>query len=146
METRPIEIVKFTNAEHRDRVIDIWREIFGYEDAHNDPGLVIDKKIEVNDGLFFVARADTNIIGTIMAGYDGHRGWIYSLAVLPQYQKKSLGSALLTYAEKKLLALGCVKINLQIVDGNDSAVKFYETNGYTIEKRISMGKRLGEDI
>jgi GNAT superfamily N-acetyltransferase len=80
-----------------------------------------------------------------MAGYDGHRGWIYSMAVLPDYQKKGIGSALLKYAEEKLSSLGCLKVNLQIMEGNEPVEKFYEAKGYSTENRISMGKKLYEN-
>ena len=67
-----IEIKTFDNKEHRDQVIDIWTSIFNYKDKRNDPSLVIDKKVAVNDNLFFIAIENGEIVGTIMAGYDGH--------------------------------------------------------------------------
>ena len=141
-----INIKEFDNTKHRQEVITLWREVFGYEDARNAPELVIDKKIEVDDGLFFVAVKDNAVVGTIMAGYDGHRGWIYSLAVLPKYRRKGIASALLEFAEEKLSKLGCVKINLQIMGENKEAHTFYQANEYRTENRISMGKQLKENI
>ncbi len=146
MGTDSVKIVEFDNLQHRRQVAGLWRDVFGYEANHNRPEIVIDKKIAAADGLFFVAINQQAIAGTVMAGYDGHRGWIYSIAVLPTLQKKRIGSALLTFAEKKLSSLGCMKINLQIMDGNDAVQQFYQANGYLIEKRISMGKRLNENI
>ena len=93
-----------------------------------------------------MAVNEQTVVGTVMAGYDGHRGWIYSIAVLSIHRKKGIGLALLTFAEKKLSSLGCMKINLQIMEGNDEVQGFYQANGYLIEKRISMGKRLNENI
>lgn len=136
------EIIGFDNSIHREQVIDLWENIFSYDAAYNAPGVVIDKKLDNKDGLFFVAKENHRIIGTIMAGYDGHRGWIYSLAVHPDYQKKGIGSALLSFTQKKLESLGCLKINLQITEGNDAVQKFYSANGYSVEQRISMGKKL----
>jgi ribosomal protein S18 acetylase RimI-like enzyme len=81
-----------------------------------------------------------------MAGYDGHRGWIYSIAVSPNCRKQRIGSSLLAFAERKLSGLGCMKINLQIMEGNEVVENFYLANGYQTEKRISMGKRLPENI
>ena len=81
-----------------------------------------------------------------MAGYDGHRGWIYSMAVHPDHRMQGIGTALLAFAEKKLSSLGCVKINLQIMEGNEDVRRFYQTNGYAVEKRVNMGKRLGENV
>ncbi len=140
------EITSFDNSRHRNQGISLWKDVFGYETSHNSPDIVIDKKVEFNDGLFFVAFDNDDVTGTVMAGYDGHRGWIYSIAVLPAYRKKGLGSALLSFAEKKLSEKGCMKINLQIMDGNESVEAFYLFNGYQTEKRISMGKRLEQNI
>jgi len=81
-----------------------------------------------------------------MAGYDGHRGWIYSLAVLPGKRKSRIGTRLLEHAEKELSACGCVKINLQINIDNASVKGFYLKNGYAVEERISMGKEIPENI
>lgn len=146
MATDTPTIISFENQAHREPVIALWQEVFGYETAHNEPHLVIDKKLAVNDGLFFLAMEMDNVIGSVMAGYDGHRGWIYSLAVLPFFRKRGIGTALLSHAEKQLSLLGCMKINLQIVEGNEAVGHFYRVNGYSSEKRISMGKRLPENI
>jgi ribosomal protein S18 acetylase RimI-like enzyme len=143
-----IEIRKFDNNAHREQIIDIFTSVFGYKDQRNDPELVIDKMLAVNDGLFFIAidtEVDT-IVGTIMAGYDGHRGWIYSLAVIPELRRAKIGTKLLKYAESELKKLGCVKINLQIMQNNEMVKEFYLKNGYEVEDRISMGKEITENI
>ncbi len=134
------------DAAHRFQVIDLWEAVFGYESAHNRPDLVIDKKIEVDDQLFFVAISDNAVIGTIMAGYDGHRGWIYSVAVHPAHRKMGVGSQLVSHAERALTAKGCMKINLQITEGNEAVADFYTSLGYAVEKRVSMGKRIPANI
>ena len=137
-----VKICAFEDIRHRSQVIELWEGVFAYEAKHNGPEVIIDKKLAVKDGLFFVATHDSAVIGTVMAGYDGHRGWIYSLAVRPEWRKQKIGSALLQHAEKALAARGCVKINLQIMEGNEAVEAFYLANGYATEKRISMGKRL----
>ena len=86
------------------------------------------------------------MIGTILAGYDGHRGWLYSVAVHRDYRRQGLGASLVRYAEQALTALGCMKINLQITGGNDAVVGFYEALGYGVEPRISMGKKIAGNI
>ncbi|MFN2201147.1 MAG: GNAT family acetyltransferase [Caldilineaceae bacterium] len=143
----PITIATYNNEVHRDQVVQLWRSIFGYDTPHNAPALAIDRKLAIDDGLFFVAVNDdavlgTVVVGTVMAGYDGHRGWIYSLAVAPNYRGHGLGSRLLARAEDQLASRGCLKINLQVLPGNGNAQAFYEANGYAVEERISMGKRL----
>jgi ribosomal protein S18 acetylase RimI-like enzyme len=82
------------------------------------------------------------VVGTTMAGYDGHRGWIYSVAVAPSHRRQGIASRLVVHAERALIGKGCVKINLQIMEGNESVAAFYSELGYAVEKRISMGKRL----
>jgi ribosomal protein S18 acetylase RimI-like enzyme len=141
-----INILPFQNATHRSQVVALWETVFGYEAAHNNPGLVIDKKVAVNDQLFFVAVTDSTVVGTIMAGYDGHRGWIYSVAVAPSHRKQGIGSQLVAHAERALTGKGCVKINLQIMEGNESVAAFYASLGYSVDKRVSMGKRIPENI
>jgi ribosomal protein S18 acetylase RimI-like enzyme len=140
-----VEIGKYDDSRHRAEVIELWKGVFGYEAVHNEPGLVIDKKLCVSDGLFFVAVDDDVVIGTVMAGYDGHRGWIYSLAVAPARRNAGIGSALVQHAEEELVARGCVKINLQIIAENEDVQAFYLANGYKTEKRISMGKQLTDN-
>jgi ribosomal protein S18 acetylase RimI-like enzyme len=134
------------DALHRSQVVALWKSVFGYDTPHNDPGLAIDKKLEVNDGLLFVAVAGTTVVGTIMAGYDGHRGWLYSLAVAPAHRRQGIGSRLVCHAESALITKGCVKINLQILEDNASVAAFYAALGYALEKRISLGKRIPENV
>ena len=96
----------------------------------------------VDDGLFFVAVSGDKVIGTIMAGYDGRRGWIYSLAVHADHRRSGVATALVMRMERRLETLGCVKINLHLVPENGSAQTFYETLGYKVEPRISMSKHM----
>jgi ribosomal protein S18 acetylase RimI-like enzyme len=141
-----VEIRTYDDNEHRYQVIDIWTSIFEHRDARNDPSLTIDKKLAMKDDLFFVALENDNIVGSIMAGYDGHRGWIYTVAVIPEKRKTKIGSKLLEHAEKELKKLGCVKINLQVYNSEEFVTDFYLKNGYKIEDRISMGKEIPENI
>ncbi|MCF5060329.1 GNAT family acetyltransferase [Pseudomonas proteolytica] len=131
---------------HRAQVATLWQAAFGYDTAHNRPELAIDKKLAVDDGLFFVATDKTAVIGTLMAGYDGHRGWLYSVAVHPDYRRQGLGASLVRHGEQALIALGCLKINLQITSGNEAVVGFYEALGYGVEPRISMGKKIAQNL
>ena len=137
-----MDIELFNNHRHRWQVVDLWKEIFTYRDPRNKPDQIIDKKLSVNDSLFFVSVENNIVTGTVMAGYDGHRGWIYSLAIHPQKRRQGTGSKLLHYAEQKLRDLGCLKINLQILQRNEAVKNFYLANGYKVEERISMGKIL----
>ena len=139
-------IASFLDRVHRPQVIALWQSVFGFDAAHNAPALAIDKKLEVQDGLFFVALAEEVVTGTILAGYDGHRGWLYFVAVHPAHRNTGIGSALVGYAEQALIERGCMKINLQIIGGNASVSGFYASLGYALEERISMGKRFDRNI
>ena len=126
----------------REQVIELWKEVFGYTAAHNEPGFAIDQKMQLQPELFFVAEAGGRVAGTVMGGYDGHRGWIYSLAVAPAFRRRSIGTSLMRHVEQALTELGCAKINLQLLAGNAATVAFYQTLGYCVEERINMGKAL----
>ena len=140
--TKSVSIAPYRDGVHRSQVVALWRAVFAYEAPHNAPELTIDKKLAVNDQLFFVAVAGETVMGTVMAGYDGHRGWIYSVAVTPSHRRQGIGASLVAHAERALIQLGCVKINLQIIEGNEAVTAFYASLGFSIEKRISMGKRI----
>ena len=92
--------------------------------------------------LLLVAVEGDRVIGTVMGGYDGHRGWIYSMAVDESQRHRRVGSVLMGEIEKELKALGCMKVNLQVVPSNSGVVRFYERLGFSVEDRISMGKQL----
>lgn len=136
------KICAYDDTQHRDQTIQLWRQVFAYDTAHNEPNLVLDKKLAFDDDLLFLAIENGTVLGTIMAGYDGHRGWLYSVAVHPLHRKQGIGSVLVKHAENQLVKRGCMKINLQIMEGNESVAAFYETLGYCTEKRVSMGKRI----
>lgn len=138
--------IPYLNEAHRLQVTQLWTTVFGYETAHNTPGLAIDKKLAAQDDLFFVALAGADVAGTVMAGYDGHRGWLYAVAVHPAHRGQGLGKALVRHAEAALAQRGCMKINLQLLASNESVAVFYQSLGYVIEPRISMGKLIDSNI
>jgi len=126
----------------RKATIVLWNTVCLYNAPHNEPSLVIDNKVAMDDGLFYVAYSGNEIVGTVMAGYDGHRGWIYPLAVKPDQHRQGVGKKLMSHAEAALRELKCLKVNLQVLDTNAGVVEFYKKLGYVVEPRISMGKRL----
>ena len=95
--------------------------------------------------LFLVADQDAVVMGTAMAGYDGHRGWVYYLAVEPAVQGRGIGRSLMGEVERLLLDLGCPKVNLLVRSTNEQAVAFYERLGYRPDASLSLGKRLIPD-
>ncbi|MGC7411342.1 GNAT family acetyltransferase [Pandoraea pneumonica] len=129
-----------------DAVLALWREAFPeYNRAdkpHREPRRSIANKVAMKDGLFFVAVRDRKVVGTVMAGYDGHRGWVYSLAVATALRRRGVASALLRHAETALTERGCLKLNLQVLTQSREALAFYAAHGYAADDVVSMGKRL----
>jgi ribosomal protein S18 acetylase RimI-like enzyme len=140
-----VDIRPFHESDEAD-VIALWEAVFGYPAAHNDPATVIRQKLAVQRDLFFVATLDDRLVGTIMGGYDGHRGWIYLLAVGPEVRRRGIGTALMRHVERELAGRGCPKVNLQVLASNAATVAFYEKLGYSVEERVSMGKLLGRGV
>ncbi len=129
-------------ASDFDQVVSLLNEALPGTLPHHDPAASVQRKLRHEDDLLFVAEVDDRIVGSVMAGYDGHRGWIYSLAVLQQFQRQGIGSALVKHAETELEKRGCPKMNLQVNNDNESVVAFYRRLGYSVEQRISLGKLL----
>ncbi len=122
-------------------VVDIW-ERCGLVVPQNDPHKDIELKAHFQPELFLIAQLDWQIVGTVMAGYEGHRGWLNYLAVDPEYQRKGYGRLLVEAAENRMKELGCPKVNLQIRGQDKQALAFYRAIGYVTEDRIGMGKRM----
>ena len=125
-------------------VVQLWNDC-GLVTTANNPFKDIQRKLKVQSDLFFVAVEKNKVVGTVMGGYEGHRGWINYLAVDPAYQKSGIGLELMKKVEQKLKNLGCPKINLQIRESNAKVRAFYEKIGYSQDKVLSYGKRLIQD-
>ncbi|MEM1433849.1 MAG: GNAT family acetyltransferase [Pseudomonadota bacterium] len=125
-----------------DGVQQLWRRVFPDDPPWNAPEAVIRIKSRIQPELFFVYVENDALLGTVIAGFDGVRGWIHKLAVTPEAQRTGIAAALMQEAESALLALGCPKVNLQVRATNEQVIEFYRQAGYHIEERISMGKRL----
>jgi ribosomal protein S18 acetylase RimI-like enzyme len=131
-------------AEDEAAVIALWREC-GLTRPWNNPHLDIARKLTVQPEWFLVGVLNESVIATAMAGYDGHRGWIYYLAVAPAQQRQGYGQKLVSAAENCLLASGCPKVNLMVRATNAAVVAFYQKLGYNVEEIVSLGKRLLHD-
>ena len=103
------------------------------------------RKIADSPELFFVAVSDDELVGTCMAGYDGHRGWIYYLGVAPERQRQGIAARLMRRAEDCLRQRGCPKIDLMVRNGNHDVIAFYQSIGYTDDPVVVLSKRLLED-
>ncbi len=137
-----LEIRPYREGDEDD-VAALWTHVFPETRAWNQPGAYIRRKLAVQRELFLIGTRGGRVIATVLAGYDGVRGWVYHLAVAPEHRRHGCGRAMMAAAEERLRALGCPKINLQIFRTNTEVVHFYERLGYAVEDRISMGKRLG---
>lgn len=136
-----MQIRAYRGIDHDD-VVTLWRRVFPDAPPRNDPVLDVRRKLAVQPELFLVALADSRVIGTCMAGFDGHRGWVHLVAVAPEQRRRGVGSALMRRAEALLARIGCPKLNLQVRTSSPEAVGFYERLGFRVEERISMGKLL----
>jgi ribosomal protein S18 acetylase RimI-like enzyme len=123
-------------------VVRLWRTVFPDNPPWNVPADDIRRKLAVQRELFLVGVWEGRVVGTVLAGYDGHRGWVHLVAVDPACRRRGFGRALMQEAERCLAAVGCPKINLQVRASNEAVVAFYKGLGYVVEPRISMGKRL----
>ena len=94
---------------------------------------------------FLVAVNGGELVGSVMAGYDGHRGWVNYLAVLPRMRLGGVGRALMAAVEVHLREAGCPKINLQVRATNQEAIGFYQALGYSFDDVVSLGRRLESD-
>jgi len=125
-------------------VVALW-ERCGLTRPWNDPRKDICRKIAVRPDLFLVGILDGVVVASVMAGYEGHRGWINYLAVAPEHRGKGLGRAMMAKAERLLREAGCPKINLQVRSSNTEVIEFYRRLGYTVDDVVSLGKRLEND-
>jgi ribosomal protein S18 acetylase RimI-like enzyme len=113
--------------------------------SHNDPMKDIQFCKSTSTAELFVGDIDGEIVTTVMTGHDGHRGWLYYLAVDPKFGKRGFGRTMVRHAEVWLKDLGVPKINLMIRDTNEEVRAFYEAIGYATEPRLVMARFLTDD-
>ena len=142
-ESPPLLIRAFEKADEQD-VVRLWQAC-DLTVPWNDPFKDIQRKLRVQGDLFLVGLLEERLVCTVMAGYEGHRGWINYLAVAPEHRRNGIGRRIMAEAEARLRELGCPKINLQIRRSNTQAVVFYRSLGFLEDDTTSMGKRLVSD-
>ncbi|KAA9129931.1 GNAT family acetyltransferase [Microbacterium caowuchunii] len=138
-----IRIRPFAETDTED-VVALWEDA-GLTRPWNDPRRDIARKLRVQPELFLVALHEERVVGTVMGGYDGHRGWLYYLAVAGTYRGRGIGAALVQDVEARLLAMGCPKVQLMVRPDNDAARGFYAALGYEHFDTWATGKRLIAD-
>jgi ribosomal protein S18 acetylase RimI-like enzyme len=127
-----------------DAVVALWHDC-GLTRPWNDPRKDIARKLTVQRELFLVGEVDANVMACVMAGFEGHRGWVNYLAVAPGMRGRGHGAELMKQVEARLIALGCPKINLQVRTSNTAVIDFYRHLGYAADEAVSLGKRLIPD-
>lgn len=133
-------------AADTEAVVALWRRVFPeYADPdrpQRDPRTNVVRKLAVTDGLFWCVVEGDQICATAMAGWDSHRGWLYSVGVDPLWRGLGFAQALVKHAERELAARGCPKINLQVLGANETGLAFWRALGYQTDAVVSLGKRL----
>lgn len=134
------EVVPY-RSEFQDAVVELWRKC-SLIVPQNDPVEDIEKKVEFQPDLFLVGLLNGEVVGSVMVGYEGHRGWLNYLAVLPECQGRGYGRKLVEKAIAELEKLGCLKVNLEVRKSNTSVIAFYEHLGFSDDQVVGLGKRL----
>lgn len=121
---------------------ELWSGVFADDPPWNAPSLMIKSKLRIQPELLIVAALEEAVVGAVMAGFDGVRGWIYHLAVAPGVRRRGIATELVRAAERALQEMECPKVNIQVRAENAGVVEFYRSLGYQVEERVSMGRRL----
>ena len=125
-------------------VVALWTEC-GLTRPWNDPHKDIARKLTEQPDLFLVGAIGDEVVASAMVGFDGHRGWVYYLAVAERHRKRSYGRVLMQEAERLLIERGCPKMNLLVRSSNAGVIEFYRRLGYSVDETVSLGKRLIPD-
>lgn len=136
--------IRAFDENDRDAVVRLWKRC-GLTRPWNDPGRDIDRKLTVQPELFLVGHESGAVVACVMAGFDGHRGWMNYLAVDPDHRGRGHARELVAAVEQRLTAMGCPKLNLQVRATNPDVLAFYAALGYATDDVVSLGKRLIAD-
>jgi ribosomal protein S18 acetylase RimI-like enzyme len=137
--------IRAFRSRDEEAVVRLWEEC-GLTRPWNDPHADIARKLTEQPELFLVGTVGRELMATAMVGYDGHRGWVYYLAVSPRHRRRSYGRLLMREAERLLIERGCPKLSLMVRSSNAEVIEFYHKLGYTQDDVISLGRRLIHDL
>jgi len=132
--------IRSATPQDEEAIVSLWRAC-GLTVPYNDPAKDFRFALGKPASDVLVAE-DSAILGSVMVGHDGHRGWIYYLAVAPAWQRQGLGRALVTAAEQWLSQRGIAKLNLMVREHNHAVAAFYQKLGFELMPRINMQKWL----
>ncbi len=125
----------------QDQVISIWK-LCELVKPQNDPVLDYQLALETKDSAVLVLETENSLIGSVVVGFDGHRGWYYYLGITPDHQSAGNGRLLVEAAENWLISRGAPKAMLMVRNSNSKVIGFYEKLGYSVEETSVLGKRL----
>ena len=137
-------VIEEYNSDDAADLIGLWQEC-GLVVPWNNPLSDIARKMADSPELFYSGKIDGRLVASCMAGYDGHRGWIYFLAVAKSQQRTGLAAKLVAHVEAKLIELGCPKVELMVRDTNHEVIAFYEAIGFRLDPVKVLSKRLSDD-
>jgi len=126
------------------RAVALWERV-GLTRPWNDPQADFARAVTGPPSTVLGASVDGELVGTVMAGFDGHRGWVYDLAVDPSHQGNGIGEALLNAAETFLVEAGAPKVELMVRRTNHAVVGFYERAGYAEEDVVVLARWLSQE-
>lgn len=131
------------SAADRDAAISLWGE-GGLTRPWNEPVRDFDRALLGPASSVLGAFEAGELAATVMVGHDGHRGWVYYLAVKPEHRRRGLGRRMMHEAESWLRARGAVKLNLMVRNGNAEALGFYQQLGYEAAEVTTLARWLVE--
>jgi ribosomal protein S18 acetylase RimI-like enzyme len=119
----------------------LWEDA-GLTRPWNDASSDFRRALDSSSSTVLGIREDGRVVGTAMVGWDGHRGWVYYLAVATSHRGRGLGRELMTAAERWLKAAGAPKIQFMVRTENDAVLSFYDHLGYIPQYCVVLGRRL----
>jgi ribosomal protein S18 acetylase RimI-like enzyme len=134
-------ILRAALPSDREAVVALW-EAAGLTRPWNDPRADFDLALATPTSAVLLAEQDGVIGGSVMVGFDGHRGWVYYLAAASDHRRKGIGRQLMSAAEEWLAGMGSPKIQLMVRGDNQAARGFYDALGYEVQDVVTIGKRL----
>ncbi|MEM8917624.1 MAG: GNAT family acetyltransferase [Pseudomonadota bacterium] len=139
--TEPANTIRGANSEDRDAVIALWQSC-GLTRPWNDPAADFQLAMAGETSTILILESEGRIVATIMVGFDGHRGWVYYLAVDPEHRRAGYGRLMMEAAENWLQGCHAPKIQLMVREDNEQAIGFYKALGYETQPVVTIGRRL----
>lgn len=135
---------RIATTSDREAVIALWQAC-ALTRPWNDPVADFDRAVETATSDILVRHDGDELIASVMVGYDGHRGWVYYLAVHPDQRRRGLGREMMEAAEAWLRERDAPKIQLMVRSDNAAVIDFYEAFGLDRQDVVTLGRRLDGD-